>query len=43
MYLFSLYLLRTFLYKEIKDGQNLEGVWTDISTPMRILLRMKLR
>lgn len=39
----SLHLLRTFLYKEIKDDQNLEGVWTDISTPMTILLRMKLR
>lgn len=37
----SLHLLRTFLYKEIKDNQNLEGVWTDISTPNTILLRMK--
>lgn len=44
MYLsLSLHLLKTFLYKEIKDDQNLEGIWTDISTSKTILLRMKLR
>lgn len=37
-YLCSLHLLRPFLYKEIKDSQNLEGVWTDISAPWESFL-----
>jgi len=41
--LFSLRLLVTFLYKEIKNGQRLERVWTDINTPMRRILRRKVR
>lgn len=42
--IFSLHLLGTFLYRDIKDGQRLERVWTDITTPTRrILLRREVR